>query len=236
LECCCTPYHQVSIDFVNLFQLDIYNNFKDAWKVKGSHETYFDLLLLITGTCIGLIIVVVLVLIENRNPHPIKHNKNFLQDPEIDYDFSTGQVLNGIDMLLRTKKYKGSPLLQSALEYIEEKESEEVFDAVQRTNCYSVLKLLSLMFMLCLWSISLTIIFALLFHLFNTFTLQHINSFCRGLSGGAFLSTVSGSMIPRLTEDSVRSGWSSLSSRIWGVNFFVFGLVFGCLIDVLIPT
>ena len=59
----------------------------------------------------------------------------------------------------------------------------------------------------------------------------YIESALEGLSGGAFLATVAGTMIPRITEDAFRLKWSDVKKKLVGVIFLELGIISGVVID-----
>lgn len=78
---------------------------------------------------------------------------------------------------------------------------------------------------LALWSVILaTSLTPLFYYLDEIFPSGHLNAFADGLSGGAFLSVISSTMIPRIQQDAYRSQWSPLVFRITGMIAFVCGI------------
>lgn len=78
---------------------------------------------------------------------------------------------------------------------------------------------------LALWSVILaTSLTPLFYYLDEVFPSGHLNAFADGLSGGAFLSVISSTMIPRIQQDAYRSQWSPLVFRITGMIAFVCGI------------
>jgi len=58
-----------------------------------------------------------------------------------------------------------------------------------------------------------------------------MDSFAEGLSGGAFLATIAGTMLPRIQQDAYRTGWSKDKSKILGLILFEFGLLTVVVLD-----
>jgi hypothetical protein len=82
------------------------------------------------------------------------------------------------------------------------------------------------------WAVLLTFSFTPLFIYLDQGTFSsYVNSFAEGLSGGAFLATISSTMIPRIQQDAYRSHWSRLAFRSVGMLAFISGLVFAVLLE-----
>ena len=91
-----------------------------------------------------------------------------------------------------------------------------------------------LIIMLCLvcWAVLLTFSFTPLFaFLEKGQASSYVNSFAEGLSGGAFLATISSTMIPRIQQDAYRSHWSRFQFRTVGMVSFIIGLVFAVMLE-----
>jgi hypothetical protein len=58
-----------------------------------------------------------------------------------------------------------------------------------------------------------------------------VDSFAEGLSGGSFLATIAGTMLPRLQQDAYRSRMARIRSRILGLFVFQAGLLFAVALD-----
>lgn len=94
------------------------------------------------------------------------------------------------------------------------------------------IRLLSIMLCLVAWAVLLTFSFTPLFSYLERGTASsYVNSFAEGLSGGAFLSTISSTMIPRIQQDAYRSHWSRFAFRTVGMISFVSGLIFAVLLE-----
>ena len=100
------------------------------------------------------------------------------------------------------------------------------------------LRLLGIMTILCVWTMLLTFGLTPLFMLLDTRAYSaagYLNAFADGLSGGAFLSIISSTMIPRIQQDAYRSHWSSLTFRSVGMVAFIAGISAAFLLE-FIPT
>jgi hypothetical protein len=94
------------------------------------------------------------------------------------------------------------------------------------------LRLLAIMVVLVLWAVLLTFSFTPLFaYLDQGAFSSYVNSFAEGLSGGAFLATISSTMIPRIQQDAYRSHWSRFAFRSIGMISFISGVVFAVLLE-----
>jgi hypothetical protein len=94
------------------------------------------------------------------------------------------------------------------------------------------LRLLAIMTVLVLWAVLLTFSFTPLFaYLDQGAFSSYVNSFAEGLSGGAFLATISSTMIPRIQQDAYRSHWSRFAFRSIGMIAFISGVVFAVLLE-----
>lgn len=88
------------------------------------------------------------------------------------------------------------------------------------------------MFGLVIWAVVLTFFFTPLFAYLDKGTFAgYVNSFAEGLSGGAFLATISSTMIPRIQQDAYRSHWSRFAFRSVGMCAFILGLLFATLLE-----
>jgi hypothetical protein len=88
-------------------------------------------------------------------------------------------------------------------------------------------RLLCIMLLLCGWTMLLTFALTPLFMLLDarlSVAAGYLNAFADGLSGGAFLSIISSTMIPRIQQDAYRSHWSSLTFRSVGMVSFIVGI------------
>eukprot|EP00049_Salpingoeca_infusionum_P018385 m.357015 g.357015 ORF g.357015 m.357015 type:complete len:440 (+) comp17683_c0_seq1:194-1513(+) len=83
-----------------------------------------------------------------------------------------------------------------------------------------VLKAFVLMIALCVWMISLTVISVYVFHGESVKT-----AFVEGVSGGAFLITVSGTLIPEAQKAASELDWSLTRKAAVGATSFVVGLL-----------
>lgn len=84
-----------------------------------------------------------------------------------------------------------------------------------------------MVFMSCLWAwtVLLTFILSPIFDFLDShFTSSYISAFADGLSGGAFLSLISSTMIPRIQQDAYRSHWSAVLFKSFGMIAFIFGI------------
>eukprot|EP01101_Sappina_pedata_P012291 TRINITY_DN8416_c0_g1_i1.p1 TRINITY_DN8416_c0_g1~~TRINITY_DN8416_c0_g1_i1.p1 ORF type:complete len:710 (-),score=339.00 TRINITY_DN8416_c0_g1_i1:25-2154(-) len=105
-----------------------------------------------------------------------------------------------------------------------------------RPMMHRSLKFMGLMIVVFTWSILLTTVFAYFLVWIDNKTVEgaeFIEAFCEGLSGGAFLSTVSGTMIFRIQQDFYGSEWQVDWSKMIGMSCFVFGIVFSNFIAML---
>ncbi len=96
-------------------------------------------------------------------------------------------------------------------------------------------KLLLIMSGLLLLSVLMTFAFTPLFVFLDeddSGAASYLNAFAEGLLGGAFLATISSTMIPRIQQDSYRSHWSKFTFHSIGMFAFVGGLLFSVLLDV----
>ncbi len=94
------------------------------------------------------------------------------------------------------------------------------------------MRLLAIMIGLVMWAVLLTFSFTPLFsYLEQGAFSSYVNSFAEGLSGGAFLATISSTMIPRIQQDAYRSHWSRFAFRSVGMIAFISGLVFAVLLE-----
>ncbi len=94
------------------------------------------------------------------------------------------------------------------------------------------LRLLAIMIVLVMWAVLLTFSFTPLFaYLDQGAFSSYVNSFAEGLSGGAFLATISSTMIPRIQQDAYRSHWSRFAFRSIGMIAFIAGVVFAVLLE-----
>lgn len=84
------------------------------------------------------------------------------------------------------------------------------------------------------WTICLSFGLAAIFWLFVEHNKSaYIESALEGLSGGAFLATVAGTMIPRIHQDAMMLRWPTVTKRLIGVCLFELGILCGVAIDVL---
>jgi len=87
------------------------------------------------------------------------------------------------------------------------------------------MKLLLIMLALSAWTVLLTFALTPLFtYLDSRFQSSYISGFADGLSGGAFLSLISSTMIPRIQQDAYRSHWSKIVFKSVGMFAFVAGV------------
>jgi len=97
------------------------------------------------------------------------------------------------------------------------------------TRCWQCFLLFTMVW---LWTVSLSYALAAIFWVFVENDQEaYIESGLEGLSGGAFLATVAGTMIPRITEDAFRIQWSDVKKKLVGVLMFEFGIIAGVVID-----
>ena len=91
-----------------------------------------------------------------------------------------------------------------------------------------------LMVFIAAWTIALTFGLVFLFSWFESLG-GHIgllvDSFAEGLSGGSFLATIAGTMMPRLQQDAYRSRMNRMSGRILGLFVFQAGLLFAVALE-----
>jgi hypothetical protein len=93
---------------------------------------------------------------------------------------------------------------------------------------------LALFFVLWFWTVTLSFGLAAVFWVFvEGNSASFIESALEGLSGGAFLATVAGTMIPRIQEDAMKIPWSDVRKKLVGVVMFELGIMCGVSIDVL---
>jgi len=102
-----------------------------------------------------------------------------------------------------------------------------------------LIRLLAMMVGIGIWCVLLTFLFGLLFAKLGSDNAEgavgsYVDTISEGLSGGAFLATVAGTMMPRLQSDAYRSQWSSLTYRIAGLTAFEFGISFAVGLDLLL--
>lgn len=84
------------------------------------------------------------------------------------------------------------------------------------------------------WTIFLAFGLAAIFWVFVEHNKSaYIESALEGLSGGAFLATVAGTMIPRIHQDAMMLHWPDVRKRLVGVCLFELGILSGVAIDVL---
>jgi len=92
------------------------------------------------------------------------------------------------------------------------------------------------MFLVFIWSVGLTTLMAYGLEYLEKQTktvAKYMEAFCEGLSGGSFLSTISGTMIFRIQQDFYGSEWEVNFSKTIGMSCFVFGIVFSNFIAML---
>lgn len=91
-----------------------------------------------------------------------------------------------------------------------------------------------LFFVIFFWTCTVSFGLASIFWVFVSHSKSaYIESALEGLSGGAFLATVAGTMIPRLQQDALNIQWSEVRKKLVGVLMFEFGILSGVAIDVL---
>eukprot|EP01103_Thecamoeba_quadrilineata_P000730 TRINITY_DN10643_c0_g1_i1.p1 TRINITY_DN10643_c0_g1~~TRINITY_DN10643_c0_g1_i1.p1 ORF type:complete len:533 (-),score=88.91 TRINITY_DN10643_c0_g1_i1:64-1662(-) len=98
------------------------------------------------------------------------------------------------------------------------------------------IKFLFLMLIVFVWSVLLTWAMAVFLEYIESLSwrmAELMEAFCEGLSGGAFLSTISGTMIFRIQQDFYGSEWGVNTSKMIGMSCFVFGIVFSNFIAML---
>lgn len=84
------------------------------------------------------------------------------------------------------------------------------------------------------WAVLLTFAFTPVFAVLDEGAFAgYVNAFAEGLSGGAFLATISSTMIPRIQQDAYRSHWSRFAFRTVGMVSFICGLIFAVLLETL---
>jgi len=87
-----------------------------------------------------------------------------------------------------------------------------------------------------IWTMFLSSLFTALFHSLrvnnNSVIASLMDSFCKGLSGGAFLATVAGTMIPKIQQDAYRTYWNTDTTKLIGLIIFELGLLCAVSIDV----
>jgi hypothetical protein len=124
-------------------------------------------------------------------------------------------------------KFLGTPLQTRA-------ENTEATPLVPTNSIYArSVKFIFFMAVVFTWSVGLTSLLALcLIHLEarTTTVAEYMAPFCEGLSGGAFLSTIAGTMIFRIQQDFYGSEWSVYRSKTIGMTCFVTGVVVSSLI------
>eukprot|EP01102_Stenamoeba_stenopodia_P009714 TRINITY_DN2875_c0_g1_i2.p1 TRINITY_DN2875_c0_g1~~TRINITY_DN2875_c0_g1_i2.p1 ORF type:complete len:589 (+),score=155.59 TRINITY_DN2875_c0_g1_i2:347-2113(+) len=108
---------------------------------------------------------------------------------------------------------------------------------VPRSSIYGrAVKFIGFMIIVFVWSVGLTTVMALFLMWLERRTealAEYMEAFCEGLSGGAFLSTVSGTMIFRIQQDFYGSEWEINRSKTIGMSCFVFGIIFSNFIAML---
>jgi len=115
--------------------------------------------------------------------------------------------------------------------------AKEETPLVPRSSIYGrAAKFIGFMIVVFVWSVGLTMLMALFLMWLEERTealAEYMEAFCEGLSGGAFLCTVSGTMIFRIQQDFYGSEWEINRSKTIGMSCFVFGIIFSNFIAML---
>jgi hypothetical protein len=90
-------------------------------------------------------------------------------------------------------------------------------------------------FAIAMWTCFLSYGLSAIFWLFVEHSSSaYIEAALEGLSGGAFLATVAGTMIPRMQQDAMSIRWTEVRKKLVGVLLFEMGIMSGVAIDVLL--
>jgi hypothetical protein len=119
-------------------------------------------------------------------------------------------------------------------DWLHHKSAETEKIVVKPTFLVRACQCLALFLIIFFWTIALSFGLAAIFWLFVEHNKSaYIESALEGLSGGAFLATVAGTMIPRIHEDANMLHWPEVKKRLVGVCLFELGIMCGVAIDVL---
>jgi len=134
--------------------------------------------------------------------------------------------------------YDSIPGLGSSKEPTPSKKHLEIPDLDKQGTCKRGFKVVVIMVIITIWTMLLSAGFTILFHVLNQNNNSLVASLCdsltKGLSGGAFLATIAGTMIPKIQQDAYRSFWRSDTSKLVGLIIFECGLLTAVIIDVIL--
>ena len=97
-----------------------------------------------------------------------------------------------------------------------------------------VVECLALFSLIIVWTMLLSFALTAVFYTFvSEDDAMFLTTLLEGTSGGAFLATVAGTMLPRLQEDAALIPWSGIRRKLTSVFFFELGVLSGVAISIL---
>jgi hypothetical protein len=143
---------------------------------------------------------------------------------------------DGVSELLKTHK-NITPFLEDVCLYFTSKinlllrSTSTIHDEVEDTDSDFIRRAIRLLIMMTsVFCLSLIFVFASTYGLHHFFSKlpdirDYLEAFAQGLSGGAFLSTISGTMIFRLQKDYYASEWKLKTSKIVAMLCYILGIL-----------
>jgi len=164
-----------------------------------------------------------------------KRNKKIQENVE-----NLEKVLETIKLLKKLEKTmgrQGRAIVGDTTDIVHEIILEEALPILQQSQSLHLraFKMLLTMLTIAFWSAIMTSSLAIGFYYLseaNHTAVSIMDSYAEGLSGGAFLATIAGTMIPRIQQDAYRASWSKEKSKIIGLICYEMGLMAVVFLDV----
>eukprot|EP01088_Endostelium_zonatum_P007350 TRINITY_DN1957_c0_g1_i1.p1 TRINITY_DN1957_c0_g1~~TRINITY_DN1957_c0_g1_i1.p1 ORF type:complete len:484 (+),score=99.38 TRINITY_DN1957_c0_g1_i1:118-1569(+) len=140
------------------------------------------------------------------------------------------EIIESLEHLEENIGSEGEAIVEDTAQIIQDIYLDEAIPMEAQTQSIHIraLKLLGTMFLIGIWAALLTFSLSLFFYWLSSANhnlVGWVDAFSEGLSGGAFLATIAGTMMPRIQQDAYRTGWSKDKSKIIGLLSFELGLL-----------
>jgi len=149
------------------------------------------------------------------------------------------EIIGSLENLEHTLGTQGEMIVGDTSAIVQEIMLDEAIPVLSPSQKLSVraIKLFLTMFIISFWAGVLTFVLSLGFYWLNEnnhTVVVWMDCFAEGLSGGAFLATIAGTMLPRVQQDAYRTSWTKEVSKILGLIAFEVGLSAVVILDVVL--
>lgn len=122
------------------------------------------------------------------------------------------EIIESLEHLEENIGSEGEAIVEDTAQIIQDIYLDEALPVSAQTQSIHIraIKLLGTMFIIGIWAATLTFLLTLFFYWLANASHElvgWVDGFAEGLSGGAFLATIAGTMMPRIQQDAYRTGW-----------------------------